>query len=99
MKISGLFFRFLITGLLVTFSACARSPGLLTELARIPQDLKNENLELQGIYEDGWIAENAACSLGQPEKAQFVAIRGLVPVVDGNSGFRSDLALSIDVQN
>ena len=79
--------------------ACARSFDLPTELASIPQDLKNEKLELQGIYEDGWIAENAACSLEQPGKAQFLTIRGMVPVIAGNSGFRTDLALSIDRQN
>ena len=90
MKISGSPFQFLfIAAFLVSGCACARSSGLPTELARIPQDLKNEKLELQGIYEDGWIAEKAACSLEQPEKAQFLTIRGMVPIIAGNSGFRS----------
>ncbi len=88
-----------IAALLATLCACARSSGLPTELARIPQDLENRKLELDGIYEDGWIAENAACSLEQPDKARFFTMRGMVPTVEGNSGFRTDLALSIDGQN
>ncbi len=100
MKISGSLFQLpFIAAFLVTVCACERSSGLPTELTRIPQDLKNEKLELQGIYEDGWIAEKAACSLEQPEKAQFLTIRGMVPIIAGNSGFRTDLALSIDGQN
>src|SRR5213592_4316328 len=100
MKISGpCAFQFLrTTALLVTLCGCARTSGLPTELARIPQDLGNEKLELQGIYEDGWIAEKAACSLEQPGEAQFLTMRGMVPAVDGKSGFRTDLALFIDGQ-
>ena len=99
MKISRSFFQCLIAVLLGTLCGCARSSGLPTELSRIPQDLQNEKLELQGVYKDGWIAENAACTLEQPEKAQFLTIRGMVPVISGNAEFRSDLALSIDGQN
>src|SRR5439155_9865326 len=89
----------LVAALLTLLSCCAPGSGLPSELDRIPQDLKDEKLELEGIYPDGWLAEAAACNLDQPEKAQFLTIRGMVPVIAGNSEFRTDLALSIDGQN
>ena len=103
MRILASFFscaRFtLVAALLPLLCCCARGSGLPSELDHIPQNLKNEKLEVQGIYPDGWIADAAACSLEQPEKAQFLTIRGMVPIIAGNSDFRTDLALSIDGQN
>jgi hypothetical protein len=48
-------------------------------LARFPQDLANAALEYSGIYEDGWVAEQAYVRLARPAGASRLVIRGMRP--------------------
>lgn len=45
-------------------------------IQHFPQDLNNINLEYAGIYEDGWIAENAYFILKPSENATAIVIKG-----------------------
>jgi hypothetical protein len=99
MEILASLIRFPLMSAIILFlilSGCGRDSKLPSRLDRIPADLRNEQLETQGIYADGWIAGDAACNLQQPGDAQFLTIRGMVPIVDNNRNFGTDLALSID---
>ena len=102
MKILTSFFSWahltLVAALLLALCCCARGSRFPSELAHIPQDLENEKLDVEGIYRDGWIAEEASCSLEQPGEARFLTIRGTVPTIAGDPDFRTDLDLSIDGQ-
>lgn len=44
-----------------------------------PLDLGNPNLEYSGIYEDGWISENAFFKLTQQNPQAKLTIKGLLP--------------------
>jgi len=82
--------------LVVSASSCSDDPKLPSQLSRIPEDLSNALVEVQGIFADAWIGENASFSLQQPNSANFLAIRGNVPGISGNDDFRTDLSVSID---
>lgn len=53
-------------------------------LNQFPTDLSNPNLEYTGIYEDGWIAEDALLVLSQPKTKHFLTIKGCMPQMARN---------------
>ncbi|MFZ2314364.1 MAG: hypothetical protein WAW86_01725 [Gammaproteobacteria bacterium] len=48
-------------------------------LSYFPADLNNPNLEYSGIYEDGWISEDAFFNLTNPAKRSELIIKGILP--------------------
>ena len=80
----------------VLMSACGgSSTGLPSRLTRFPEDLKNEQINASGIYEDAWVAESAAVDLEQPAGRQALAVRGAVPQI-GGGGFRTEIDVRVD---
>ncbi|HZS07228.1 MAG TPA: hypothetical protein VFD58_20495 [Blastocatellia bacterium] len=66
-----------------------------SRLASIPADLDNPNLEFSGLQEDGWMSGAPFFVLMQPEKADALTLRGMVPRTGGNS-FATQLQVMID---
>ena len=83
----------LLLGLLL--AACNR--GLPSKLDRLPAEFSNPELRTAGIYADGWVGEQAALDLKQPNGDQVVLLRGSVPAI-GDSNFHSELELRLDDQ-
>ena len=81
--------------LLLHLSSCGRDSSLPSELSRIPEDLASTQLEIHGIYPDGWLGETVSCNLQQLGHSDFLSMRGTVPKIE-NGDFRTDLSLSID---
>jgi hypothetical protein len=50
-----------------------------TVLAVFPRDLRHPDLEYSGIYEEGWVAEEAFCVLAYPGGRGSLVIQGEVP--------------------
>lgn len=48
-------------------------------LSQFPKDLNNANLEYSGIYEDGWLSEEAYLKLLQPTMDSKLIITGVLP--------------------
>jgi len=56
-----------------------------TKIERLPQDLSAPALEYSGLYEDGWVAEDAVVVLGRPSGAGMVRVKGtLLPTSSGS---------------
>lgn len=66
-----------------------------SSLQRFPLDLIDDNLEYSGIYEDGWIAEEAFVVLSpiESERCNF-HLDGFVPVIPGRN-WPQDLTLRV----
>lgn len=70
-------------------------------LQKFPDDLRNENLEYSGIYEDGWLSEESFVSFGLPsgaskaEKPLFLRFQGSIPNLSEESSKR-DLRIFVD---
>lgn len=62
-----------------------------------PTDLSNRNLEYSGIYEDGWISENAFFVLAPKASSRRFNIKGLIPKID-KTEFKTVLNMKIDGQ-
>lgn len=50
-------------------------------LENFPSDLGNKHLEYSGIYEDGWISEEAFFILAPKPTAQYLVVKGMIPQV------------------
>ncbi len=66
-----------------------------SSLNNFPADLANKNLEYSGIYEDGWISEQAFFVLSPDSSSKFLTIAGSVPQIK-DIDFSTVLRLSID---
>lgn len=58
--------------------------------------LRDPQLEYSGMYEDGWVAEDAYVRLFQPDGAMDIIVRGTVPLVGGNKDYTNHAILSVD---
>lgn len=76
-----------------TLVAFARDISLLSDeqyrslraparVAVFPRDLTDQDLEYAGIYEDGWVSEQAYFQLSQPPGRSLLTVRGVVPKID-----------------
>jgi hypothetical protein len=56
----------------------------ISGIARFPDDLANQGLEYSGIFEDGWLSDEAHIWLAPPSKDQKyqLVIKGMIPFVD-----------------
>ncbi|HZY84777.1 MAG TPA: hypothetical protein VFE78_08095 [Gemmataceae bacterium] len=70
-----------------------RPPALLSSF---PADLANTDLEYSGLYEDSWASESVSCTLSDPGGMTNLVVRGMVPRIDGNDGFRTRLRVLLD---
>ncbi len=66
-----------------------------SSIGRIPEDLKNPDLQYAGVFEDGWLSESPTFALSQPAESNALVIRGSIPEL-GNSGFVTQLQASVD---
>jgi hypothetical protein len=64
-------------------------------LQTFPDDLGDPNLEYSGIYEDGWVSEDARVVLQAPAGRSRLRLRGTVPRI-GAGTMATSLALFID---
>lgn len=64
-------------------------------LSVFPKDLENTSLEYSGIYEDGWVSEQAYFVLGKKLGDRFLLIKGMIPQI-GSPDFSTNLTLSFD---
>jgi hypothetical protein len=65
-------------------------------LAAFPADLAHPKLEHAGIYSDGWSEKTLRARLTQPTAGGEVVLRGRIPEVGGNAGFRTEAVLLLD---
>ncbi len=77
----------------VGFEAPSRPPE---RLAAFPADLSHPKSKPVGIHPDGWSASALAATLWQPGPGHAVVVRGQVPEVAGNFGYRTRLTVSVD---
>ncbi len=49
------------------------------QLDQFPQDLSDTGLEYSGLYEDGWVGEEATLRLTRPAGSASFVVRGIVP--------------------
>ena len=73
--------------------ALSRPPEALTSF---PGDLRHPRAEVVGVRGDGWCAGTFAAQVWQPEPGRDLVVRGQIPVVDGNTGFRTELVVLLD---
>lgn len=66
-----------------------------SSLGKFPDDLDNPDLEYSGIYEDGWISENAYFYLLQPNNIDKLIVRGFLPP-SANSPSSTKLQILVD---
>jgi hypothetical protein len=64
-------------------------------LSRFPGDLNSSQLEVSGIYQDGWVGETASVKLQQPAGEQALSFRGTVPKI-GDTDFHTDVELRVN---
>jgi hypothetical protein len=72
--------------------AAMRPPSAIR---RFPDDLKNQDLEYSGIYEDGWIAESSYMILAQTSDGSVLVISANVPELQGHLA-SSSVTLVVD---
>jgi len=65
-------------------------------LEAFPQDLRHPDLEYSGIYEDGWVSEDAFCVLGHPGSPAEFVVRGLVPQLGAGAATARELEIRVD---
>jgi hypothetical protein len=64
-------------------------------LSRFPDELNNSQLEVWGIYQDGWVGETASVKLQQPAGEQALSFRGTVPKI-GDADFHTNVELKVN---
>lgn len=64
-------------------------------LSRFPADLVAPDLEYSGIYEDGWLSEQAFFYLTQPTQQGYFVIQGMIPQLK-DPHFKTTLRVFID---
>ena len=64
-------------------------------LQHFPDDLADKNLEYSGIYEDGWISEQAFFVFAKEHSSDSIFIRGMVPQID-KADFSTTLHIKVD---
>ena len=62
-----------------------------------PSDLSNPNLEYSGIYEDGWVSEDAFFVLKQSTLNSYLNVKGMLPKID-KAFTNSTITLILDGQ-
>lgn len=68
-----------------------------THIADFPSDLyRNPGLEYSGIFEDGWVAEDAYFKMGRSTAGQLVTFKGFVPDLKQFRDKGVELTLSIN---
>jgi hypothetical protein len=66
-------------------------------LQYFPADLTHPDLAFSGIYEDGWLSEQAYLNLRQRPKDQTLSLKLQVPVIPGgNDRFETELTVLLD---
>jgi hypothetical protein len=66
------------------------------KLAAFPADLRHPKLEQAGIYADGWTEKAFRVRLTQAAANGEVVVRGQIPAVGENAGFRTELVVLLD---
>lgn len=68
---------------------------LPSQIEHFPADLSHAELDVAGIYADGWMSSQAAVNLHQPGDPSVLTIRGTLPQI-GDPAFQTNVALQID---
>lgn len=63
-------------------------------LTSFPQDLAHRDLEFSGIFEEGWVSQQAYFRLARPATPAELVIRGMVPGFDAE--FSPELVVRLD---
>jgi hypothetical protein len=71
-----------------------RAPSALREF---PRDLADPDAEYSGLYEDGWIAEEAYAFLRRPRARSALVVRGVVPAI-GDGAFSTECVVLVEGQ-
>ena len=66
-----------------------------TRLESFPRDLRNQDVEYSGFYEDGWLSDHAWCALLGPWNAGEVVVKGHVPEIR-DPAFQTEAALLVN---
>jgi len=64
-------------------------------IGQFPQDLGNPALFYSGIYEDGWLAEDARIRLKDSRSGNHLRFQFMVPYI-GNRGYSSSVTVTVD---
>ncbi|VTR92737.1 Di-and tricarboxylate transporter OS=Yersinia mollaretii ATCC 43969 GN=ymoll0001_10630 PE=4 SV=1 [Gemmata massiliana] len=65
-------------------------------LASFPGDLRHPRAGVVGVHGDGWCSGTFSAQVWQPDPARDAVVRGQIPVVEGNTGFRTELVVLLD---
>jgi hypothetical protein len=65
-------------------------------VANFPADLSDPALEYAGVYEDGWVTDEAFFQLDAAECSGPLVVRGLVPQVGDDADFTTELLVLLD---
>jgi hypothetical protein len=76
-------------------AANAPPRAIPNEIAQFPADLGNPDLFYSGIYEDGWVGQDARVSLTSAGTAGDLRLTMMIPLI-ANPGFASSVTLSVD---
>jgi hypothetical protein len=68
----------------------------LAAMSSYLSDMRRAEVEATGLYEDGWATESASCVLARPDGPAEVVVRGIVPVLGGNTDFTTRLRVVQD---
>jgi hypothetical protein len=68
-----------------------------THVQNFPVDLANKNLAYSGIYEDGWVSENAFFELSAQASSTKLVVKGMVPQIK-DVAFSTQLTIFVDGQ-
>jgi hypothetical protein len=66
-----------------------------SRIDKIPADLANQQLDLAGIYPDGWTAPKASLTLSEPAGSHLLAIHGMIPKITADD-FHCEVEVRLD---
>jgi hypothetical protein len=66
------------------------------QLSAFPADLAHPKLQQSGIHLDGWLDSTTRALLTQAAPGGSVVVRGQVPEIGGNGGYRTELTVLVD---
>jgi hypothetical protein len=67
-----------------------------TQVVAFPAGLRDRNLLFSGVYEDGWISENAFFDLRSLQSTTRFTLDGVVPQIGDRTDFETIVTISID---
>jgi len=88
--------RIVAFGRNISVSSPIERASVPTQVVAFPAGLRDRNLLFSGVYEDGWISENAFFDLRSQRSTTRFTFDGIVPQIGERNDFESIVTISID---